>query len=185
MDPLSFIAKIVGVTARVGAIFAIAAGVVYVGRRSGIEFFVGLDLTLYQSIILAGIIGAGAVAVDLVVAVGKGILWLGSKIAASFSLAAERRREKRSALENMKVLTPEYALALRFLKSQGQRRFAADARNDLLHQMRNAGLIKIDDANWSLYSIQTYYVVPTYIWDAIDVYVEDLHPAHAPWLPPA
>jgi hypothetical protein len=71
---------LLGCLRELGAIFAIAAGVVYLGRRAGIECFVGLDLTLYQSIILAGIIGAGAVAVDLVVAVGKGILWIGSNL---------------------------------------------------------------------------------------------------------
>ena len=44
MDPLSFISKIIGVSARVGTAVALAAGVVYVGRRAEIEFLVGLEL---------------------------------------------------------------------------------------------------------------------------------------------
>ncbi len=185
VDPLSFVAKIIGVTARVGAVVALAAGAVYLARRAGIEFFVTLDQTTFVAIILAGLIGASAVAVELIIAIGKGIKWVGSWAARRLSASAERRTEKRTALDNMKVLTPEFAMVLRFLKSQNLKRFPAPGQNDLLYRMERAFLLKIDDPNWSAYAIQTYYAVPNYVWHTIDVYLDGMPvPPHPPWITP-
>jgi hypothetical protein len=183
MDPLAFIGKVINATARVGGAIALAAIAVYLCRRAGVGFFVNLDKAVYQSIIMAGLVGACIVAVDLIIAIGKGMQWISRKLSARMAQGAERRNERRLALKNMAVLTPPFALALRYLKSQGLKRFPADADNPLLFQMRQAFLLTTDDPNLTPYSTQTYYVVPDYVWNAIDVYVKDLPPPPlAPWI---
>jgi hypothetical protein len=74
MDALSFIAKFIGVTARVGATFALGALVIYALRRAGIEPFASLDVLTYKIVISAGVIGFCGVVVDLLIP-GKGVLW--------------------------------------------------------------------------------------------------------------
>ena len=162
---------------------ALAAISVYAGRRAGIGFFVRLNESIFQGIMIAGLVGACIVVVDLVIVVGRGSRWISSKISGHLAVMAEHRNERRSALKNMAVLTPEFALTLRFLKSQGLKRFRAEADSSLLFQMRQAFLLKTDDPNLTAYSIQTYYLVPDYVWNAIDVYLKDMQPPPvAPWL---
>jgi hypothetical protein len=183
VDPLTFIAKLIGATARVGGAIALAAIVVYVGRRAGLGFFVGLNGSIYQGIEVAGLVGACIVAVELIIAAGKALRWIGRKLSAAIARQAERRNQRALALRNMEALTPPFALTLKFLKSQGLKRFPAQADNDLLFQMRQAFLLTTDDPNLTPYSTQTYYLVPDYVWDAIDTYASDIRPPpHAPWI---
>ncbi len=183
MDPFSFIAKLIGATARVGGAIALAAAVVFFGRRVGVGFFVDVNESIYQAIVIAGLIGACIVVVELVIVGGKGIRWIGSKVSGGLAAMAERRNERRTALKNMAALTPQFAMTLRFLKSQNLKRFPAEADNSLLFQMRQAFLLKTDDPNLTAYSTQTYYLVPDYVWDAIESYLKDLPvPPVAPWV---
>jgi hypothetical protein len=179
VDPFSFLAKFFSVTARAGAILALAALTLYVGRRAGIEFFTGLDPLLFQAVIVAGIIGGCAVIVELVISIGRAVVhqWLPSYF--------ERRSSKQTALRNMEALTREYADVLRFLKSHNWKRFPAHADNRLLYLMKQACLLEIDDPNWSAYSITTYYVVPNCVWRVIDQRLKT-HPVPAlpPWNEP-
>ena len=180
MDPLTLISKVIEATGRVGAAFALAAGVVYVGRRSGVEFFTGLDSTVYQTVVLAGLDGAGTVAVELAIA-----LWvrLRAKAARSYTAFSQTRTRKRTAIKNMNALIPEYAEVLRFLKSNNAKRFPANADSQLLHLMQDACLLEIDDPNWSLYSVTTYYLVPDYVWNEIDARLKSYPvPQSAPWI---
>ncbi len=94
-----------------------------------------------------------------------------------------RRAFSALALKNMAVLSPEFALALRYLKTNNAKRFLADADSSLLFRMRQAFLLKTDDPNLTAYSTQTYYVVPNYVWNAIDAHVKGVPaPPVAPWV---
>jgi len=183
LDPLTFVAKIIGTTARVGGAVALAAGTVVLGHRVGFSLFVNLNDSLYQGVVVAGLIGACVVAVELVILAGKGVRWIGSRIFERLAIWGDHRIEKKMALKNMMVLTPDFAQSLRFLKSQGMKRFPADADNPLLFQMRQSFLLKTDDPNLTMYSIRTYYLVPDYVWDAVDIYLKDFPPPPvAPWM---
>ncbi|MFI5022134.1 MAG: hypothetical protein ACHQRJ_10855 [Alphaproteobacteria bacterium] len=178
MDWFSFVGKFVGITARVGAVFALAALILYVGRREGVEFFTGLDPVLIQSVIVAGIIGGCAVVVDLLKTFGRAILWV--VVEQWLPDIVERRNAKRVALRNMEALPREYADVLRFLKSRDLKRVPV-GDSQLLHLMEKAHLLKRD----LHYSISATYVVPDYVWNAIDERLKN-HPvpAFAPWIPP-
>ena len=64
MDAFSFLAKLLGTSARVGAAIAFVAVAVYLGRRAGVNFFVDLNKTLFWTLVIAGLIGAAMVAVE-------------------------------------------------------------------------------------------------------------------------
>jgi hypothetical protein len=105
LDPLVLVGQLIGVSARVGAVFALAALILYVGRRAGVEFFTGLEPVLFNTMIVAGIIGACTV----VVAVGRTFLlalleivnlWLRGYVG--------RQSSRRTALNNMTALKPEH-----------------------------------------------------------------------------
>jgi hypothetical protein len=102
--------------------------------------------------------------VDLAISTWR---WSRRKIKARRQSAAEERRTKENALKNLDSMPMEYADVLSFLRKNGRQRFIADADNDLLWHMRNAGLLEIDDPNWHVNSTRTYYRVPDYVWAAI------------------
>jgi hypothetical protein len=178
LDPLSFIAKLIGVTARVGAVFALSALCLYIGRRAGVEFFINLDPVIFQTIIVAGIVGVCSVVVEL----ARGA-WL--VLETLLPVYREHRISKRTALRNLAIeaLPPECADVLRFLKSNNIRRFLAPNYNEKLEHMKSAGLLQVDDPNWSAYANNTYYVVPDYIWSRIDHGWLKSHPlpSSPPW----
>jgi hypothetical protein len=183
LDLLSFLAKLIGTTARVGAAFALLAVVTYVCRKAGIDVFAALPDGFYQAIVVAGLLGAAIVLVELVIQVGKGLRQIGKWIAKKNRTRHRRAVERQTALKNMEVLTPEFALVLRYLKSNNNRRFYAKASNDLLYRMSKALLLKIDDPNWSAYSTETYYAVPKHVWNVIDRHLAALPPPPSPpWL---
>jgi hypothetical protein len=90
----------------------------------------------------------------------------------------DRRNAKKLALKNM--AEPTYAAVLRYLKVHGLRRVPV-GDSQLLHLMEKDHLL-IRDLDCS---IQSYYVVPDYVWNLIDKRLEN-HPVPAspPWLPP-
>lgn len=178
MDPLSFVAKLLGATARVGAVVALAALILYAGRREGVEFFTKLDPVLFQSVIVAGIIGGSAVVIDILKTLGTVFLtivfegWLPDNL--------ERRNSKRIALANMNALPPAYADVLRFLKSHNQKRVPANG--SLLLELMEKHHLLTKDFN---YSISTHYVVPDYVWNLIDERLKNHPPPKfPPWMPP-
>ncbi len=123
MDALSFLAKFFDVTARVGAAFALAAAVLYLGRVAGVEFFKALDPVLYQAIVVAGIVGACSVAVDMLIALRKFFSrWLKER--------TERRRGWTDALENIQTLDKDRLLLLYGALAGSQQRF------DVSHEIR-------------------------------------------------
>jgi hypothetical protein len=64
------------------------------------------------------------------------------------------------------------------------KRFYGPCQNELLLQLRMADLIDMDDPNIRLYSVNTYYRVPNYVWNAIEPLLSELPtPATPPWLP--
>src|ERR1700738_2516608 len=131
MDALSFIAKFIGVTARVGAPFALGALVIYALRRAGIDPFSSLDVLTYQIVISAGVIGFCGVVVDPLIAFGKRVLWAGAKPRQRYEAWALRNLHKREAMKNLEALLPEYSATLRFLRAKNVKRIPASASNDL------------------------------------------------------
>jgi hypothetical protein len=122
VDALSFLAKFFDVTARVGAAFALAAAILYFGRVAGVEFFKGLDPVLYQTIVVAGIVGACTIVVEMSVALGKSFSrWLKERV--------ERRRESTEALENIQTLDKNHLLLLYRTLAGSQRRFDVSRNN--------------------------------------------------------
>lgn len=183
MDPLSFIAKFIGVTARVGGMFALGACVIYALRRAGIQPFAGLDVLTYQIIMSAGVIGFCGVVVDLLIAFAKGVRWAWTKLRQRWEVRAAKKLHKRQAMKNLEILQPEYAATLRFLKAQNVKRFRAPAGNDLLCEMRQSFLLEMDDPNFTVFSVKTYYFVPDYVWKVIDRIDSSLPvPENPPWL---
>jgi hypothetical protein len=74
--------------AKVGGAFALAAIVLYVGRLAGVGFFVELNSSIYQGIEIAGLVGACMVAVELIIAAGKGLRWIARKLSAAITRRA-------------------------------------------------------------------------------------------------
>jgi hypothetical protein len=99
VETLAFIAKLFHATTRVGAAVAIAALVVYLGRRAGINFFVDLNENIFQTLVVAGIVGGAMVAVELVLAFGRFLRWIGSNIETSIRKYVQHKRVKRNALK--------------------------------------------------------------------------------------
>jgi hypothetical protein len=74
MDPLAFLLKLIGTTARIGAIIALTALALCVLVQGQIQPFATLaGTTLYQTIIVAGMIGLCTVIVEIFIAVGREI----------------------------------------------------------------------------------------------------------------
>jgi hypothetical protein len=172
VDLLAFISKLLGVTGKVGAAAAAVAAVIYYSRQQGISIFFNLNDKLFQTIIVAGLIGAAIVATDLLVAFARFLRLLVSGIS-----------QHKTALKNMQSLTSEFAEVLRFLKSNNVKRFIAPNDNALLSEMRMAGLLIQDDPDWTVYARTTYYLVPDYVWNEIDNSLKDFPlPPSQPWL---
>jgi|SRR5208337_2621814 len=142
MEPLSFIAKFIGAAASVCAAFALAALGVYLGRRSRIEFFVNLDQTIYQAVVIGGLFCACVVIVESCIALVK---WIRPKGAKWLATRASVNQKKATALKNLAMINREYAETLRFLKAGNVKRFPAPGFNTLLNEMRDAYLLEIDD----------------------------------------
>jgi hypothetical protein len=175
VDPLAFISKLLGITWKVGAAIAAVAAVIYYGRQQGISIFFNLNDKLFKTIIVAGLIGAVIVSIDLLVAFARLVLLLVSRIL--------QHKANKTALKNMQSLTREFAEVLRFLKSNNAKRFIAPNDNALLSEMQMAGLLIQDDPDWTVYARTTYYLVPEYVWNEIDNVLKDFPlPPSQPWL---
>src|SRR5262249_39648789 len=90
-------------------------------------------------------------------------------------------KEKESALKNMKALPPRYADALRYAKANNLKRFAANPRSELLSDMCGAFLLQRDNPSAHLNAALGYFVVPNYVWNAIDNIEARPIPQTAPW----
>lgn len=185
MDPLTLIGKMIGVTARVGGAFALAALAIYFLRTLGIEPFAGLDAMAFQVVIVGGVVGAGTVLVELLLNAWKGLGWLGRRIADSLKARRAVGERKKLSLKNLRVLTREQADALLFMKQNDFRRFPGRIDNRLLWQLHQACLLEIDDANFSVYSVETYFSVPQHIWELLDEVAQQWGtpiPSSPPWI---
>jgi hypothetical protein len=165
MDALGFLAKLIGTTARIGGAVALAALVLFIFRRSGVEPFTTLDPAVYGITIVAGIIGGCVVVVEFFVVFGK---WSGAKIQAHLKTSADAKIKRDTALKNMQSISEEYIVVLLFLKGNNWKRFPAPTRNLLLFYMMKAFLLERDDPSYVVNSVTTYYMVPDYVWERID-----------------
>lgn len=189
MDPLSFLTKMIGKTARVGAGIALGAAAIFIMHRQNVEPFNNIDATTYGIIMVAGVVGAGTIVVKLIIACARGFARLFEIAKAHASIRAEKKTRRVTALKNLKIPRPEFIETLRYLKSLDLKRFAAEPpyKNDLLFAMHKSFLIEIDDPNYSPISeIDTYYQVPNYVWAWIErnepVFANIRLPSRAPWL---
>ena len=178
MDALGFLAKLIGTTARIGGAFALAALVLFILRRSGVEPLTTLDPAVYGITIVAGIIGGCVVVIELFVVL---VEWLRAKIQEHLKNSADFTMKRDTALKNMQTIIEEYMVVLLFLKRNNWKRFPATADNSLLFNMSNAFLLEIDDPNYRFYSAITYYMVPDYVWERIDA-AGRVIPQEPPWI---
>jgi hypothetical protein len=164
MDPLSFIAKIIGSTARIGTTIALGALAVAILRWMNVEPLKSIDNATYGYIVAAGIIGFCAVVVAIPIAIGSAIREVILAGLPLLSETIERRRTRKTALKNMQ-LQPDVATTLRYLKAHNLKRFQAPApeRNRLLQRMSQSFLIEIDDPNYERFG-NAIYNVPEYVW---------------------
>ncbi|MGA7384629.1 MAG: hypothetical protein WBW81_08080 [Methylocella sp.] len=167
MEPLTFIAKMIGGTARIGAAVAIGAGLLVILRWMKVEPFISIEASTYGTILIAGIIGAGIVVVELIIAIWVGVKRLWSFQMAYLSAKAKNRQKQETALKNLQAAPAAFVETLRFLKAKNSKRFAAPSprTNDLLHRMEQSFLIEIDDPNYGWNVFETYYRVPDDVWD--------------------
>src|SRR6266446_487652 len=180
MDALGFLAKLIGTTARIGGAVALAALVLFILRRSGVEPFTTLDPAVYGITIVAGIIGGCVVVVEFFVVFGK---WSGAKIQAHLKASAEAKMKRKTALKNMLSMPDEYIGVLLFLKGNNWKRFLAPTNSLLLIYMMKAFLLERDDPSYGVSSITTYYTVPDYVWERVDPLAGGrVIPQEPPWI---
>ncbi len=73
MDPITLIEKVAGAAVPVGLALALAGSVLFVLRLMQIDFAKNLDPTIYEIVVVAGIVGACNVVSALLFAAGR---WL-------------------------------------------------------------------------------------------------------------
>ncbi|MHB8886597.1 MAG: hypothetical protein ACYC5H_16240 [Methylovirgula sp.] len=177
MDLFAFLAKTLGATARMGFAIALAALILWLGRRAKIDFFVTLDPVIFSAMIVAGIVGGCIVVAELtfsLIAFGKNCLVI------LLPILMEKHNEKGIALKNLKCLTDTQAATLLYLKANNLRRFRASATNELLHIMTKDALLSSASHTYS--ASQTYYVVPNYVWNKVEKHLRNRKvPEHPPW----
>lgn len=187
MDPLSFIGKLIGVTARVGAAFAIGAVALFFFRRAGIEPFVSLAPSAYQATLVAGLVGGGTVAVEFLVALRHPLNRVFKFLSGLREKRSKKKENKRNAEKNLQSMPGEFVDVLIFLKDNNWKRFPETADNRLLRLLVKSFLLEIDDPNYDVFSPLTYYVVPDHVWSAIDNFGPNLRdrpvPQRPPWQP--
>jgi hypothetical protein len=171
LDQLSFFAKFVDVPKRVGAGLALAGLLLYLGQLAGIGFVIGLDPTLRQSVILAGLIGGCLLIADGMIAMYA---------FRAMSVAATAHRKLVS--ERLWALAPEHAATLKYLKHNGLTASPAQSDNLLLLQMVQLGFLQMHHAAGGI----SYYKVPDFIQKEIgeEFYKDIPVPEYQPWMFP-
>jgi hypothetical protein len=171
MDLLSFFARAVEWSWRLGAIASIAGSAVFALRRSLIEPFASLDSAAYSTLMILAVVGAAIVAV-------RAFEYVGNQVKRTF----ERRRKRNAGLKNFEILSPEARSVLSYLRHHNTRRIKARRENKLLREMAADYLLEIDQM--SEFGLTRYYEVPRHIWDRLsDDWVKRSDvPADEPWL---
>jgi hypothetical protein len=172
MDPLAFIAKTIGTTARIGAAVFLGAGLVVILRWMNVEPLASIDKATYGAIIAAGIFGVCTVAVEFIITGWWALKRLFLHVVAPLWAAkVQRARNRKTALKNLQSPRPEFVATLRYLKAHNLKRFSAPApwNNIVLREMEQSFLIEIDDPNYpDGRSHNTYYSVRDCVWDRIE-----------------
>jgi hypothetical protein len=177
MEALAFIAKFFDSTWKVGLPFAIAASIIFAFRLAHIEPFASLDQSFWGVIAVAGVVG-------FCLAIVEAFIWVSLIVNPKITARGERGAKRRNAINNLSAITVEQAQALLFIKRNNMQRFLGPCLNILLHQLNAADLIDIGDKNITENSTNTYYLVPDYVWNAIeDRFGRPPTPERAPWLP--
>jgi hypothetical protein len=181
MEPLSFLAKFFSSTWKVGLAFAIAAAIIFACRLARVEPFESLDQSLWGVIAVAGVVGFCLAFVE---AARSATIFVSRKATSIITDYRGLHARKRNALKNLNAITEEQAKALLYLRRNEINRFYGPCQNELLGQLKKADLITIDDPSITYLSQNTYYLIPNYVWDAIEDLLAELPtPAYAPWLP--
>ncbi len=161
-DALSFLGKLLDITARIASAFAITGTIVIVMHHFGVGPVESIPATWWTVVIGLTIFGYSVVAYDVARA------WLPS-IGEQLVARLEVKARAKEALRNYDSMLPEHSQALRYLKHIDRQRFVANPTNSLIHSLNQAGLIDVDQRNWSMQSRQVYFKVPAPIWDKIEV----------------
>ena len=168
MNILDLIGKFIGVSARVGGVFALAAVSIYAGKQHGVKPFATLDPVVYQAVMVLGVVGLCAVFVEVGLAAWKGVGRITEKVRKHLNHRRAVQLKQETGLKNLASLSPEQMLSLFWLKKGGVQRFQDSANNPVLMQMVNAFLLEIDDPGYNWKSTTTYFRVPSHIWTVLD-----------------
>jgi Ca2+/Na+ antiporter len=178
---IEFLAKMIGVTGRVGLAVALTVSLIAILRGRNVEALTSIDESTYGIIVAVGIFGACLVAVDFMIA-----LWNAVKYAfvhfviPHWADKKERRQNRETALKNLKTTDEDIIITLRYLKARKRKRFLAPAPgfDYSLRRLVQFRLIEIDDPNYPPGAREIHYSVPDYVWDEIEpVAPEDLSSA--------
>jgi len=163
---------------RIGLVLAIAAGALVYLRSAGIETVMSIPAEYVHYSILAGLVGATAATLSFG---GQLLQWIRGK------LRSNRERYERgiAGINNLSNGYREYQDVMAYLYANDIRRFAGRRDNSLLSKMAIACILEIDDPPGSFYSNDTFFVVPSHIWEFLDKHSEQLRrrpvPESAPW----
>jgi hypothetical protein len=195
LEALSFIEKIIGSTARIGAMAFLCMLGLMILRRWNVEPLVSIDEPTYRIVFIAGIAGFCAVVVEWIIAIGGAIKEFITYVAIPrLSEKIERGRHHKAALKNLETqknqqtLQPNIIATLRYLRAHKLKRFQAPApeTSKLLQRMLQSFLIEIDDPNYERFE-NAIYNVPNCVWRWIARVEPDYQtipiPENEPWLP--
>jgi len=173
-EPLTFLSRVLGVSARIGAIMAFAALLIFLGRRFNIEPLTKLDETTYTTIIAAGFIGFSVLVIDFVIISSK---WLCYFLILRLRKAKAKKQKRITALKNLGAIRADLMHAMRYIIANGAKRFPAPSYylNPILGELVHINLIEAEISDPNQLALDMYYSVPEYVW----VRVKELEPMFA------
>ena len=168
------IAHLLGLSGRLGASVALAAGVLYLLRARAIEPFTTIPPEWANGIFIAGLWGAALASVSIVVwSVEVLQRWFRAWKAARKAQAIRAKRRERG-IEHLWTGPTAFRATLAFLYLNGTRQFTAHRRNALLSELVEAGILETDDLPGAEYTRSARYVIPDSIWASLEAHEASL-----------
>ena len=183
VDILGLLGKFFGASWKIGAAFALLAVCVFGAHQYKIEPFAALDksASLYQAIMVAGLLGATVVFIEIVKRAWEGIVWLGQRFQRKRQERKKSDERRERGLKNLAVAPVAHREALDYIKQKDMRRIYAARSNMVLHEMWQTDLLEADDPK-SMNARHVHFVVPDHIWEAIQESSRP-PPSKPPWEP--
>jgi hypothetical protein len=162
------IAHLLGLSGRLGASVALAAGALYLLRARAVEPFTTIPPEWANGIFIAGLWGAALAAVSFVAWLAEVFQrWFSAWNAAWKARAIQAERRERG-VGHLWTGPAEFRTTVAFLYLNGVRQFSAHRRNTLLNDLIEAGILETDDLPGSEYTRSARYVIPNRIWTSLN-----------------